>query len=279
MKIVAVTNCDSWLYENFGCRKLIYSFKYFHPDIPIIWYNEHDTNRIIKKNPGFDLWSYMPIIIKEVKEKYNADLVIKLDADSIVLNRFDEVLECKDETEVFGVRNDGDHIGDRDESANRPQIIRNLPNHLYVNCGFIATSSDSFIDNWYELNKQIIKNNGSIKSIPLAEQGTYNILFHCCNYKTKILDPKGGGLFYGASANFDSKNNFCAQSIKDTYNGVFYNWSSWKDIKYCDGKFILNDKVVKILHKTGGSNGVIEKLHWDLFSEDILSKLKEITNE
>ncbi len=275
MKIVAVFNCDSWLMSSFGGNKLRNSWSFFHPDIPIVWYNENYTNRIILQNPGFELTSFMPIIMKEVKETYKADLVIKLDADSIVLSRLDEILEG--DYEIAGCRNDGDHAKG-DESNNRPISIKNLSRELYMSCGCIATTSDQFLDDWYNLNKDTIEKYGSLyPHIPMAEQGSYNIIYHSGKYKTKILDEINGNLHYGASANMPSPNKrkIPKHIIKEYGCSI---WQSWKDIKYKNGKFWLYGKNVKIIHQAGGGNPLTcKKLQWDMFNPQVVFKLKEIT--
>ncbi|MEK6880945.1 MAG: hypothetical protein AABY22_15100 [Nanoarchaeota archaeon] len=277
MKIVAVFNCDSWLMNSFGGNKLRNSWSYFHPDITIIWYNENDTNRIIFENPKFGLTTFMPIIMLEVKKKYNADLVIKLDADSIVLDRFSEIIDCDDDTRVFGVRNDGDHIGNADERQNRPRELWDLPNEKYINCGCLATSSEEFLNDWLLLNKLILDRYGSITSFWMCEQNMMNMVFYSGKYKTKILDPKGGDLFYGTSANGPSPNNHkIPEHIIKEWNCS--NWQSWRDIEYKDGKFWLYGKQIKISHMAGGGSAkTAVKLSFDMFNPKIIPILQEIT--
>ncbi len=280
MKIIAVTNCEEWVKERFGYYKLVNSWKYFHPDIPIYNWGDEETERIKKENSGFDYTSFMPIVMLEAKKKYNADLIIKLDSDSVVLDRLSEVIDCNDETEVFGVRNDGDHIGDSDERQNRPRELWNLPNEKYVNCGCLATTSEEFLKEWLELNKIIIKKYGGIKEFWMCEQNTMNVVFYSGKYKTKILDEKGNNLFYGAAANFNSNNNYVALSIIKEYGGNFKNWSSWKDVEYKNDKFWLQGKQIKILHAAGGGKWEnSSKLDWDRFNPEIIPVLKKITNE
>ena len=277
--IIAITNCELYLSKRFGLDKCLNSFSYFHPDIPIYNWGDKETEEIKRKWVGFGLTSFMPIIMSEVKKKYNADLVIKLDADSIVLGRLSEIIDCDDGTEIFGVRNDGDHIGNRDESMNRPEPIKNLPNHLYVNCGLIATTSDLFLDEWFNINKYLIDTYKDIRVIPMAEQGTYNCLFHSGKYKTKILDPLGGDLFYGSSANIDAHPENIPLSVQKEY-GNFTNWGSYQDIEYKDNKFWLYNKQVKALHFAGGGTWKnSNKMDFDLFNPKIIPELRRITNE
>ena len=275
MKIIFVTYCDSWLYEKFGCKKLINSFKYFHPDISIIWYNEKDTDRIMQENPGFTRVSYTPIIMKEVKNKYNAEFVVKIDADSLCLARLNEILNC--DYEIASVRNDGDHIGNSDERQNRPRELWDLPNEKYVNCGCVSTNSEKFLNEWIFLNKKIIDTYGGVKSFWMCDQNWMNVLFHYGSYNSKILDPLGGNLFYGTSANIPSSINKyeIPEHIIKEYK--ISNWTSWKDIEYKNENFWLYGKECKLLHFAGGGSSSAIKLSFDMFNPDIIDKLKEIT--
>lgn len=274
MKIVFVTNCDSQLQKSFGAIKMMNSFSYFHPEIPIILYDENDTNRIMENYPGFCRLSYMGIIMKEVKEKYDAELVGHIDSDSLVLGRFNEILE-DNKTEIFGVRNDGPHHDFADERNNRPEGIKNLENWKYLNCGLIITRSNDFLNSWIDLNKWIIDNCGSIKAIPLVEQGSYNLLNYSGKYKTRILDGRETNLFYGTSANRGRLGKTMPNSIKGEWG--FNNWESWSDIIYKNEKFWLYDREVKCLHFAGGGSINAKKLQWDLFNPEVAKKLKEIT--
>lgn len=273
MKTLFFTNCDSWLQEQMGTNKLVNSFKYFHPELDLLVLDEKYTNQIIKDNPGFDLWTFAPLVIKKLKKDYSADLVVRIDSDSLILDRLDEVLAA--DFDCASVRNDGDHIGDRDERQNRPESIHNLPNHLYVNGGFVAITNDDFLNDWIALNQEIVNRFGGVKEFWMVDQNMMNIVFHSGKYKCKILDPRNGDLFYGASANYDSKNNYVAPSIEKQFNGKFFNWSSWYDVTYKNGGFNLNGKRVKILHQAGGGK---EKLNFDLFNENTKQIIQKICN-
>jgi hypothetical protein len=273
-KIVFVTHCDSWLYESYGCKKLINSFKYFHPDIEILHFDENDIKEILSKNKGFCPWSNMTLTMSEAKRRTNADVVCHLDADSIVLARLNEILDC--DYDVAAVRNNNDDFL-QDESMNRPNDIKWLPNHLYLNCGCIATSSDMFLEDWYRLNKSIIEKYGKINAIKGVEQDTYNLIIYTSQnqYKLKILDPKGGNLFYGASSIFSNYSKSPPESVKE-YDR--YHWQSWKDINLIDGKPMLYGKEVRLLHHCfGGTPGITKKLQYDLFNDEFVEYLKQIT--
>lgn len=277
MKVVFVTHCDSWLYESFGCRKMINSFKYFHPNIEIIHLNENDINKILLKAPnGFCRWSVMPLTMLDAKKITNADIVVHLDSDSIVLCKLEEILVG--DYDVASVRNDNDE-NKNDETRNRPYPIRNIPNHLYMNCGCVAVKGEEFLYDWININKLVIDNYGSIKKISCAEQGTFNIIFHNGKYKSKILDDVNNNLLYGASANynFGGKYPLPESCIKNGF--TCSNWESWKELKLINEKVYFRNKQVKILHKAGGGDPKnCEKFTDDLFSEEVLPFIKKITS-
>lgn len=270
MKTLFFTNCDSWLQEQMGTNKLVNSFKYFHPELDLLVLDENYTNQIVKDNPGFDLWTFAPLIIKKLKKDYSADLVVRIDSDSLILDRLDEVLTA--DFDCASVRNDGDHIGDRDERRNRPENIHNLPNHLYVNGGFVAVTNDDFLDDWIALNQEIVNKFGGVKEFWMVDQNMMNIVFHSGKYKCKILDKIEDKTYYGAAANIPNGEEECPDHITKSYG--FNNWASWKQIQYKNNKFYLNDKQIKVLHQAGGGK---DKLKFDMFNNETKKYIQLIT--
>jgi hypothetical protein len=276
MRVGFITNCDKHCQERFGTPKLINSFKYFHPDIPIYLYSDDDTSRVHKEYPGFSRMSALPCLMKDAKRKYNLDLICHLDSDSIVLDRLDEIIIG--DYDIASVRNNNDRHT-QNEGQNRPDPIKDLPNHLYVNAGCTATTSDKFLDQWIDLNKQIIDNYGGISEFWMCDQNMMNILFHLGRFKVKILDSNDKNVFYGASANIQAHKDNISPSVKLEYGENIDIWGSWQDIECKDGKFWLYGKQCKLIHKAGGGsfkNGY--KLDWDLFNPKTVEALKKITN-
>ncbi len=280
-KVSVITHCESHLQESFGLQKMLRTLKYYNPTFDVHVYDEIDLNRIYKERPGINLWSAMSITMMEIKKKTKCDIIVHIDCDSIILAPLTEILA--DGIDVFGVRNDFDGIGDRNESQNRPYLIKDIPNEKYLNCGFIATPSDEFLEEWTQCNNYLINKYGDIRNAtpecPIVEQGSYNLVIWYQNkYKVRILDRLGGNVFYGCSANFKTDNNYIAPSVRKQFpNEDKYCWSSWRDIEYNenDGKFYLCGKQVKVLHKANGGSG--GKLEFDLFNDKTAQKLKEIT--
>lgn len=275
-KIIVSTICETSWIEKSGLNKMLNSLKYFHPGWEVKVYNENDLDNIYKNNIfGHNKWSIMALTMIDAKQKTNADIVVHIDADSIILGKLDQILE--DGYDVFAVRNDGDHIGNRDESINRPYLIRNLKNEFYLNCGFIATSSDLFLQEWKLYNDYIVKKYGDIRNAkvecPIVEQGSYNLIIHGTQlFRTKLLDPVGSKEFWGASANFKTGNGYCPEHLRINYGAN--NWESWYEIYEKDGISYLGNKQVKIIHQAGGGE---DKLKFDMFNPTYKKYLNKIT--
>ena len=113
-KIIISTICESSWIEKSGLNKMLNSLKYFHPDWEVKIYDEHKLNDIYKNNiPGHNLWSIMALTMIDAKREANADIVVHIDADSIILGKLDQILE--DGYDIFAVRKrPGMYIGTTD---------------------------------------------------------------------------------------------------------------------------------------------------------------------
>jgi len=278
-KIIFSTYCPESLQDRFGTKKLVNSFRYFHPENDIVVYGEEDINRVYQEY-NVNLGNALPCLILDAKRKYDSEYVVHVDSDSLCLSRLDEIL--KFDYEIASARNNWDgHTGD--ERQNRPQCLWDLPNNKYVNCGLTATNSEKFLLEWIELNGQITKS-GGIKSFSQADIQWYNYLFHYGGYKSKILDDTNpdSGVFYGPSMPPVSEE--ISKTIEDPPHIIkeygINSWESWKLIEYNekDGNFYLYGKKVKLLHQAGGGNpNTVIKCHLNMFNDKTRAKLQEIT--
>lgn len=277
MKAVAIVMCDDHLYS--GGWKTINSLKYFHPEIEVCLYDTKEINRIKKEYDVPDnLWFSAPIVCMDYVKKHGMpDFLFKIGADSLILHKLDEVFDG--DYDVACARTDNDYHT-QDERHNRPDIIRNIPNHEWVIADFVVIKNYEFLKSWLDLTLSYksgeiyaLKDYGKIYKGD--DMSSLNVTFRLGGFKTKILDSIDTNLIYGARGNFDSHNGYCAESIKQAYGGIFYNWSSWFDIKSDMTNFILQDKIVKVLHHSGGTNEL--KLNFDLFSRGTREYVKRIT--
>lgn len=150
------------------------SFKHFHPDIDLIRYGDKELEPLLKKDNHF-FYRATPHFAKELIEKY--ELVVKIDADSLVLGDLDYILTS--EYEVGTVLN-----WNRVDPKTFGEIgLLTIPPQMYFNNGLVAMRSKRFIDNWYNLCQSY-----HFEGMPYREQGFLNILTHYSDYKTRCFD-------------------------------------------------------------------------------------------
>jgi len=283
-KIVFSSYCQTYLKKRFGANKLVTSFKYFHPNIPFVLYEDEDINRVYKKyNVNYS--NALPCIMLDAKQRFDANFICHIDADSLVLGKLDSILEM--DYEVASCRNDCDNHTQK-EIETRPIGIKDIDNSEYVSCGCVSTNSVKFLENWNELNQYIVKIYGGVISFWMSDQNAMNLEFHSegnkiKDYKTKILDPKGGKVFYGPSANmyynqskvFIPRNDDPEHIMKEYgINGH----QSYREILYKNNEFWLYGKKIKLSHFcSGGNPKTAIKNHFSLFNNETRKKLQEIT--
>lgn len=240
---------DDW-YHSIGTHKLLKSIKHFHPEVDFYVFGTDDINAIFNSHPNFNWTTIHPAISIQLIDKY--DMVIHMDADSMITGRLDELINEKNlQYDVIGVRNNNDFgLAGKDAA-----ISEGYPVQTYLNCGLVATTSRKFLETWIDYNLSM----GNSK--PFQEQSILNMMMHTEEWKWKIVDPIHSNVYYGISNCW----------------GLETHWDSWKDIEVINNKLILKDKVVKILHHAGGSKP--NKLDFNMFNPETKQFLKEIYGE
>jgi lipopolysaccharide biosynthesis glycosyltransferase len=246
MKVAFCTHVsDNWYYT-VGADKLIKSAQHFHPEIDFYCFGDAQLNEIFQIHPNVNWNTVHPFITAQLIDHY--DIVIHFDADSMIVGKLDELLdESNLEFDIIGVRNNNDY-----NKAGKDQFISNpgLDPQLYLNAGLVAITNKDVVEEW--MNKNIEYAN----QMPFQEQTVLNHI--AMNYKTKILDPIESNVYYGISNLYGNNTH----------------WDSWKDIHLIDNELVLNNKKVKVLHHGGGHDA--KKLDFDLFSDEVKNKLKQI---
>ena len=89
-------------------------------------------------------------------------------------------------------------------------------------------------------------------------------------------DGKRNNFAWGATNHYSvmRTEDICKLPIKDISDRKSH-VKNWKDIEYKNGQFFLNNKIIKRLHYGGGF--CKNKMGYELFSENIVNKIKEIT--
>jgi hypothetical protein len=231
---------------------LMNSSRYFHPEIP---FKIFTLEEIHKESADVSIGNCKAVIGKLLSNEY--DLVVILDADSIITAQLDEILEA--DYQIAGVRNRSDHGSVHFADPAIFQIPNICTMDEYMNAGLVASRAIEFFNDWDALKE--------VKRFDL-DQGTLNMVAYSGKYKLKVLDPIGKPYYYG---------------VANTY-GDSTAWDSWKSIQLVDSKLWLKNKSnvnkqVKILHKAGSgkSSPPGEKFAKDIFKPEVFDFIQMIT--
>lgn len=250
---------DDW-YIPGGAKKLEQSAKYFHPEIPFYTFKSDTIKKLFESDSSITWFTINPHISIKLADEY--ELVVHFDADSIIVDRLDELLE--NDYEVAGVRNNNDRglAG----AQNHPCLVQQKNGYIepvvdalnYVNAGLIASRNKNFWLDWITANKK------AATLFHQYEQDILNKIIALNRYKFKLLDPISAPVYYGLASQYGTNN---------------LHWQSWNHVKLKNNKLYLDGKQIKVFHQAGGS-GVFPKLQFDnLFKPDIAKYLKNICGE
>ncbi len=142
-KVVFFTIVNDHFYNQCGTPKMINSFKRFHPDIDLVVFRQDMVDKVFKEK-GINFFTAKPVFAKLLTPHY--DLIVNIDADSVVLARLDEILA--DDYEIGGVMNYNDY-------ENRS--IENISAKMFLNAGLVASRNKSFWDIWEYENRNAFK--------------------------------------------------------------------------------------------------------------------------
>jgi len=219
------------------------SFKHFYPDIKFIIYDQEYIDKFhLKDDPEF-FYRATPFFARQLIKEY--DLVVKIDADSILTGKIDSVFEDTS-YDVGSVMNNNDV---------EPKItIKDLPWQFYLNCGFLAMRSKEFIDHWWKLCHAPF-----FKNYQFREQDILNILYTYGNYNFRNFDIDGENKIYGLA----SKGFWTKLKIKDN------------KIIIPQGEYVGCDKQIVCIHNGGGN--VENKLNLDrIFLPEVSDYIKSL---
>jgi len=250
--VIFCTYISDHLRECYGANKLWRSCKYFHPDIPFVFFGDKEMEELMKPNPTYyksRQWLVMGALCGlSLCEKF--DLVVVFNADSVILDTLDEILD--NDYEIASVRNHND-IGKTGPGLSN--TILDIPVLKYCNVGIVASRNKEFWPFWNTQN--ILHIGNSLRD----DNDVFNVIFHSGKYKGKILDDASTtNLYYGVSSMY----------------GTHTYWEGWKELYLKNEKVYLGNKQVKVLHHAGGPS--TEKLQDSLFSNEIAQHIHKITS-
>jgi len=142
-KVVFYTYVSDDYYEVIGTPILINSFKRFHSDIELVVYRQEMIDRVFSEK-GLYFDNAKPTFAKLLTGSY--DLVVSIDADTIITARLEEIL--KNDYEIGSVTQVCDIAG---------ASIENVTAEMYVQAGMVASRNRLFWDIWEEANKDTEK--------------------------------------------------------------------------------------------------------------------------
>jgi len=146
------------------------SFKHFHPDIEFKIYGPDEIKDFINI-PDF-FYRATPFIAKELIKEY--ELVVKIDADSIITGPLDDVFN--DTSYDLGVVLNNNRL--------EPLVkCFNIPPQIYANCGFVAIRSKEFVNHWWDLCNRFF-----FREFQYREQDLLNIMITYGNYNVMCFD-------------------------------------------------------------------------------------------
>ena len=130
-----------------GTPTMINSFRRFHPDIDLIVFRQDTVDKLFPKK-NIDWYNATPFLAELLMNDY--DLVVKMDADHIVLDRMIEVFDNVD-YEVGFPWNFNDY-----EKFN----VENISEEMYLQAGLAASTNKEFWLKWQKMNMNARKYRG-----------------------------------------------------------------------------------------------------------------------
>jgi len=136
---VCFTIVDDRYYYPVGTHIFINSFKKFHPDIPLVVFRQDMIDKVFAEKK-INFYMAKPTFAKLLTDKY--DLVVNMDADTVVTGRMTKVFD--EDYEVGAAWNFNDY-----ENTS----VDNVTEEMYVQAGLVGSTNKKFWDIWEEKNK------------------------------------------------------------------------------------------------------------------------------
>jgi len=231
-------------------QQMINSLRKFHSEeeLPVIIITGDDLKARLTKDPAF-FYRATPVIAKELLEEY--ELVLKLDADQVVMGSLDFVLNSKG-WDVGTVIN----YNRVDPAMYGLVSVASVPPEEYYNAGFVAMRSKEFVEHWHNMCFT-----QHFDRLQYREQDLLNILCHYGIWKVKSFDE------------YDPVYEYAA------WHGLL-NKGEGLNMKISNGEVILpkgkedyptQDVKVKVYHYAGGGNE--PKNHRLYFNEELIKHI------
>lgn len=228
------------------------SFNKFHSDIDWYCVEGDELKRYLKDDPMF-FYRSTPILGERFLSEY--ELVVKIDADSIIVDELSYIWKTTDYD--IGTVINWNRVDPLTYGYVQAQGI--LPIE-YMNCGLVAMRNSKFVHEW-----KINCFNVQFDRLQYKEQDLLNLMIYYGNWNIRCFDHGDGPANMHAWWGLISKGEWSRAILvnnkifipKDTNTPPFPN----KDIK------------LKVLHFAGGASNAEKMNYKTKFSEDIVKRL------
>lgn len=242
MKTAFFTYITDDYIKNIDVDSFTKSFKYFHPDIDLIIFNNQIIQKLVKEKPWLSVTNCKASFAKLIYNDY--DLVVNVDSDFYFFDRCHELLEANYDVAACANYNIEQNVSIRQQTIDHYNIPE-VTEVNYVQGGLIASTSKEFWDD-YEIYSKDLSHR-----MPIFENDVLNVLWYSGKYKTKILD---------GDYDYRSDNFKC-----------YYNCSSLSRIhgtKIINDRVYLDNKPMRSYHVAHGWRRRKERVH-ELFPYEV----------
>jgi len=217
--------------------------------LPFRIYGNEDIAKF--KDPAF-FYRATPLIAKDLIKEY--ELVIKIDADSLITGNLDFILNSTG-WDVGTVYN-----WNRTDPLTYGLVsVASLAPQEYYNCGFVAMRNADFINHWDRLCHSV-----HFDRLQYREQDILNLVCHYGNFKVKCFDDYDPVYNYSAWHGLRSKGEWNKIIVQN--NELV--------LPKADDRYPERDKQIKVIHWAGG-NGV--KMNYKaFFTEEVIKYLDNL---
>ena len=230
------------------------SFQYFHADVPFAIVQGEELTGYTKDDPMF-FYRATPILGAKYLKEY--ELVVKMDADSLVLGDLSYIWNTKD-YDVGTVIN-----WNRVDPAMYGYVQGwGIAPPEYMNCGLVAMRNSDFVKQWKNLCFT-----PQFDRLQYKEQDLLNIMVYYGNWNVRCFDHGDGIAKMNAWWGLISKGEWRRAEVE---NGKIFVPKGLGDTP-----FPPNDMELKVIHVAGGNQANKMNYH-TFFPEKVAKRIDEI---
>ena len=218
------------------------SFKYFHPDIDLIVFEQSTIDKLFNEKPWLNSTNCKASFAKLIYNDY--DLLVGVDSDFYFFDRCEEILQANYDIGAAANFNSTINVKLNKQTLKQYEIPE-VSYAQYIQGGLIASTNKTFWDEYENMCHDISND------LPIYENDVLNAIWYSNKYKTKVLD---GSLDYTSS---EFKCYYNCSSLGRIGNTYIEN-----DRVYLDGR------PMRSYHVAWGWNRRKERVH-ELFPKSV----------